>query len=80
MSSSFTFPQIHSFPPFYTRQLHEETWRKQKDLWIEMILGFCAARRIFEIDLMTESTYQMVLFHNQEIDRKHTEIPSFILL
>lgn len=70
-NSLYNFPKIHSFPPFYTRQLHEETWQKQKEMWIEMILGFCGAKRIFEIDLMDESTYQMTLFCNTEIDRNH---------
>lgn len=68
---SFTFPQIHAFPPFYTRQLHEETWRKQKDLWIETILGYCAAKRIFEINLDGEETYQLPLFNNTSIDRNY---------
>ena len=67
---SFTFPQIHSFPPFYTRQLHEETWQKQRDLWIEMILGYCGSKRIFEINLRDESVYGMDLFFNAQIDRK----------
>lgn len=71
--SVFNFPQIHSFPPFYTRQLHEETWQKQKDLWIETILGFYGSKRIFEIDLMDESTYQMSLFFNTSIDRNSRE-------
>ena len=68
--SSFTFPQIHSFPPFYTRQIHEETWQKQRDLWIEMILGYCSSKRIFEINLREESVYGIDLFYNTEIDRK----------
>lgn len=62
------FPLIHSFPPFYTRQLHEETWRKQRDLWIEMILSFCAKQRIFELDFSEESLLQSKLFYNPTID------------
>lgn len=65
----FSFPQIHTFPPFYTRQLHEETWRKQRQLWIEIILAYCAAERIFEIDLQAESLLQSPLFYNPQIDR-----------
>lgn len=68
-AASFAFPEIHSFPPFYTRQLHEETWQKQKDLWIETIMGYCAARRIFEISLNDEGTFQWPLFYNSQIDR-----------
>ena len=69
-SSSFVFPQIYTFPPFYTRQVHEETWQKQKDLWIEIILGYCESKRIFEINLGDEGTLQWPLFYNTEIDRK----------
>ena len=67
-----SFPEIHSFPPFYTRQLHEETWRKQQQLWIEMILTYCASKRIFEIDLQQDSLYQSPLFYNSQIDRNLT--------
>ncbi len=75
---SFNFPQIHAFPPFYTRQIHEETWQKQKDLWMETILGYCAVKRIFEINLTEEETYQWELFNNTEIDRKNQTPMRFI--
>ena len=67
---SFNFPQIYSFPPFFTRQIHEETWRKQREYWIEMISGYCEASRVFEIDLLSESTYNIPLFHNSSIDSR----------
>ena len=67
----FQFPKFHSFPPFYTRQSHKETWRKQRQIWIEIILGYCGWKRIFEIDLNEEGTYQLPLFYNLEIDRTH---------
>lgn len=73
---SFAFPKIHSFPPFYTRQLHEETWQKQRDLWIEMILAYCGGKRMFEINLGEESVYGMELFFNTEIDRKKCKLSS----
>lgn len=82
MSSSsntpYSFPQIHSFPPFYTRQIHEETWQKQRDLWIEMILAYCGNKRMFEINLDEETVYGIELFHNAEIDRKKTQLIAVI--
>jgi ESCRT-II complex subunit VPS25 len=42
-------PSIYSFPPFYTRQVHEETWLKQASLWSEIITSHCKAHRHFVI-------------------------------
>lgn len=70
MNVDFNFPQIHSFPPFFTRQLHEETWRKQLKLWIDLLLSYATANKIFELDLRSETTYLLPLFYNPQIDRR----------
>jgi len=40
--SGFAFPELYSWPPFFTRQRHEETLAKQKEEWGRLIRGWCA--------------------------------------
>ncbi|KND00458.1 ESCRT-II subunit protein VPS25 [Spizellomyces punctatus DAOM BR117] len=49
--SSYTFPSIHDFPPFYTLQPTAATQQKQIQLWCDILLAYCAATRTFSIDL-----------------------------
>lgn len=44
---SYQFPQIYNFPPFFTRQPNEQTWQAQLNNWIQLILGYCKANRIW---------------------------------
>lgn len=79
-SSSYEFPSIYSFPPFFTynelkpifplsvfrKQVHEETWRKQLELWTEVLMGYCEAKRIFSLDWETA----VEPFQNGQINRR----------
>lgn len=37
--------RFFEFPPFFTRQPNQDTWMKQQELWIELILAYCKTRR-----------------------------------
>ncbi|KAI8619327.1 ESCRT-II complex subunit-domain-containing protein [Chytriomyces sp. MP71] len=67
MSVGFSFPAIHSFPPFYTQQPTAETWTRQRAQWISLILGYCAFHRLFLVDLNELS--KSPLFTNTGISR-----------
>ena len=41
MTSTFSFPWQHEFPPFYTLQTHRETRAKQLEAWRSVILDYC---------------------------------------
>ncbi len=69
-TSGFAFPQIYHFPPFFTRQSHEETWTRQRKMWGDLILAYAEAKRLFELDIGAESTLSSELFSNTRIDRK----------
>ncbi len=69
MSQSFTFPQIYYFPPFFTRQTHEETWQRQRKMWADLILAYSESKRLFELDSAAESVLSLDLFYNSQIDR-----------
>lgn len=50
-STSFPFPKIYNFPPFFTRQVNERTWHSQLMNWSSVILAYCRYYRIFTLDL-----------------------------
>lgn len=50
----------------YRKQIHEETLRKQLEMWRDLVLGYCQAHRIFFID----SSSVQLPFENTAISRK----------
>ncbi|KAJ2782235.1 hypothetical protein H4R18_002379 [Coemansia javaensis] len=36
----FQFPEIYSFPPFFTRQPNEDTWKEQRRQWCDLVVAF----------------------------------------
>ncbi|KAK9377935.1 ESCRT-II complex subunit-domain-containing protein [Lipomyces chichibuensis] len=66
-STSFPFPSIYSFPPFFTRQPNSQTWTSQLSLWNSLILAYCRYNRIWRIDLNTAIEWD--LFNNRDISR-----------
>jgi ESCRT-II complex subunit VPS25 len=68
MGSAFVFPAIHDFPPFYTRQEHEETWARQQALWSDIILAYVRHHRIVELDV--DEQLSSALFANAKIQRR----------
>ncbi|KAI9018511.1 hypothetical protein CLU79DRAFT_866163 [Phycomyces nitens] len=68
--TSFEFPSIHEFPPFYTRQPTEATWESQVGQWSQVILNYCRHHRIFKLDLQkATSPGSSDLFENTKIKR-----------
>ncbi|SNX85862.1 related to VPS25 - vacuolar protein sorting [Melanopsichium pennsylvanicum] len=47
--TSFRFPSIHSFPPFYTIQHNPVTRSQQLSQWRSLILDYCRHHRIFSL-------------------------------
>lgn len=45
----FPFPPIHSFPPFFTRQVNDRTWHSQLVNWNAVILAYCRYHHIFTL-------------------------------
>ncbi|ORY85701.1 ESCRT-II complex subunit-domain-containing protein, partial [Protomyces lactucae-debilis] len=62
-------PQIHSFPPLFTRQPNQETFISQRASWIALILFYYKAKRLHQLPI-TEETLDNELFHNQAIGRR----------
>eukprot|EP00761_Pharyngomonas_kirbyi_P008562 gb/GECH01008574.1/.p1 GENE.gb/GECH01008574.1/~~gb/GECH01008574.1/.p1 ORF type:complete len:177 (+),score=54.81 gb/GECH01008574.1/:1-531(+) len=63
---SFQFPSHYSLPPFFTLQPVLETRNKQIDLWTDLIVKYCEAKRIFYLD--PDNNHD--LFNNKKIQRK----------
>lgn len=62
------FPWQHSFPPFYTMQPHQETFRKQMEAWRSMVLDYCRRRGLTLVDVGELSASP--LFNNTAIKRR----------
>jgi ESCRT-II complex subunit VPS25 len=63
-SNKFEYPEIFNFPPFFTRQPNEDSWRKQKEIWIELIKNYCEYNKISKIDS------ELDIFKNDKIKRR----------
>lgn len=61
--SSISYPELYDFPPFFTRQIHEDTWQKQKQIWIEFISLFAQQTNTYELNISTP------IFTNKKISR-----------
>lgn len=44
---SFRYPKIYNFPPFFTKQPNEQTWRAQLSSWIQLILDYSKENKIW---------------------------------
>ncbi|KAJ3250192.1 Vacuolar protein-sorting-associated protein 25 [Chytriomyces hyalinus] len=64
---AFTFPAIYNFPPFFTQQPTADTWSRQRALWVQLVLSYCASHRLFLVDLNELSVSP--LFTNASISR-----------
>lgn len=54
---------IFDFPPFFTRQPNQDTWNKQQDLWLQVIMTFCKTNKIYQLPV----NGQVEPFTNQKI-------------
>lgn len=69
-NDEYSFPSIYNFPPMFTKQVNEQTWKSQLQYWTEIILGFCRFYNVMELGINgpTPSKPQE-LFSNQRINR-----------
>lgn len=66
----FKFPKIHDFPPFYTKQPHEGTYKAQIEQWINIILKYCEFKHIWKLELNESNGNYQEIFNNKKIERK----------
>ncbi|QDZ23537.1 vacuolar protein sorting-associated protein [Chloropicon primus] len=65
---AFEFPEIYSYPPFFTLQPVKETREKQLASWRDLIVKYARSERVFEFDPKT-----FALFENKAIQRALNE-------
>jgi ESCRT-II complex subunit VPS25 len=63
-TSSFKFPSIYEFPPFFTKQVNEQTWKSQLSYWDSLILSYCQHHRQWRVSIHDKN-----LFENSKIQR-----------
>lgn len=63
-TSTFQFPSIYNYKPFFTKQPNEQTWNAQLTNWSDLILQYCKHNQIYKL------TAEHELFHNKSIDRR----------
>ncbi|BGO96829.1 DUF852 domain-containing protein [Rhodotorula toruloides ATCC 204091] len=68
-TSSFLFPSIWSFQPFFTQQPNPQTYAHQLALWTQLVLTWCRFTRTWRIDLSHE-TCEKEPFRNAAIKRQ----------
>ena len=66
--SSFPFPPIYSFCPFWTIQPAMESRRTQAQMWCDIILKWCKVNNLNE--LKVADAIKTPLFQNKAIDRQ----------
>lgn len=72
-SSTFTYPPLYNFPPFFTLQRNAQTLATQLNTWTRFVLDFCQHNRIFVLDVegaWERTTGAGGLFRNSTIQRE----------
>ncbi|KAI8841374.1 ESCRT-II complex subunit-domain-containing protein [Chytridium lagenaria] len=71
MAATTAHTRIQNFPPFYSRQPNQETWRKQKQLWCEVILTHCSTTKTCVLTVKSSNEIaQPDVFGNDKINRR----------
>ncbi|WFD29942.1 hypothetical protein MSPP1_000956 [Malassezia sp. CBS 17886] len=68
-SHAYTFPELHSFAPFYTLQPNPQTAATQIDAWSQLIVAYCAAHGRFLLDAAGAWERTSDLFCDRDLDR-----------
>ena len=76
--SSYKFPAIYNFPPFWTLQEVMETKRRQCEMWGDLILKYMKAKKQTELDV--DKALSTELFSNPSINRKLTKETAIFFL
>lgn len=76
MSSTFEFPKLHSFPPFFTKQSNATILEHQLEAWSSLILSYCEYYRIYTLlatgtvlSSQNKNTEFPPIFENKKIER-----------
>ncbi|KAG2203342.1 hypothetical protein INT46_005493 [Mucor plumbeus] len=70
-NSSFQYPPMFDFPPFFTRQITESTWKSQAMQWENLILSYTRQKHIFRLDIHQATTPGgHEIFENKKINRR----------
>ncbi|KAI9487678.1 MAG: ESCRT-II complex subunit-domain-containing protein [Benjaminiella poitrasii] len=70
-SKDFEYPKIFDFPPFFTRQITDATWKSQVSQWESLILAYTRQNRLFRLDLHQATTPGGIgIFENRKINRR----------
>ncbi|KAI8971586.1 ESCRT-II complex subunit-domain-containing protein [Mycotypha africana] len=68
---SFEYPALFDFPPFFTRQVTDATWKSQASQWENFILAYTQHKHIFRINLhQATSPGSYEIFRNDTINRR----------
>uniref|UniRef100_A0A1B0C073 Vacuolar protein-sorting-associated protein 25 n=1 Tax=Glossina palpalis gambiensis TaxID=67801 RepID=A0A1B0C073_9MUSC len=65
--TDFQWPWEYEFPPFFTLQTHEETQKRQLDVWCNLFLKYLKHLNKFRINV-NESTFP--LYCNESVNRR----------
>ncbi|ANB13316.1 ESCRT-II subunit protein VPS25 [Sugiyamaella lignohabitans] len=47
----FKYPSIFEFPPFFTKQINEQTWKSQLASWDSLILAYCQHYKVWKLSV-----------------------------
>jgi ESCRT-II complex subunit VPS25 len=67
-ATTFTYPPIYSFPPFWTLQPTLSTRSAQFRKWSSLILSYCSNQRLFRLHL--SEALSTPLFHNSTLTKR----------
>ncbi|CEG72820.1 hypothetical protein G6F70_003171 [Rhizopus microsporus] len=69
--STFEYPSLFDFPPFFTRQIVDSTWKSQASDWEKLILNYAKHKRLFRLELHKATTSsEHEIFVNKKINRR----------
>jgi len=73
--TGFVFPDIYSWPPFFTKQPRPQVANHQVKLWKQLILSYCRYHRLSRLEITQGAITtggQSDLWGNTQIDRRLT--------
>ncbi|GAA5896881.1 ESCRT-II subunit protein VPS25 [Sporobolomyces salmoneus] len=68
-TTSYLFPSLYSFPPFFTRQPNLSVWSHQRSQWIRLILSHCRHTKTSLLYLSETAINENELWSNEKIGR-----------
>ena len=70
-TGQFSFPPIHSYPPFYSLQVNTSTLQSQLSTWSTIVRDYCRHRRLFRLSLSDQ--LDSALFYNRPLGKRLKE-------